>query len=314
MDTDTDDFNVPDLGPLLLRLSSGGATLSASEVAAFSELTRSRAAEVERAWPKLAEDSRTKLLASASELAEDDPLLDFVPLAHIACSDSVDSIRALAASMLWESDTPLAAKDLLALLEDAADEVRAAAAASLIHFVALDAEGRVRSEIGGRVLNGLRRHAEDPGESPVVRARSIESLGARDDEWVSELVTDAYNDEDRELRLASIRAMGHTVNHDWSEYVLEALTSDDPEFRFAAALAAGEIAADLFTDTVAALVEDEDAEVVFAAIHSLGEIGGTGAIRYLQSFAEHAGEQFDEAIADALSVATFFRMDLDDEL
>src|SRR5690606_18109124 len=139
----------------------------------------------------------------------------------------------------------------------------AAAASTLLHFVVLAEERKLRPAAGEEIISALREHADNDAESPVVRARAIEALGAHSAAWVDDLITEAYHDDDDELRLSALRAMGNSGNEDWSEYLLDALTADAAEVRFVAAVAAGQVGSEIFTDTVAALLDDEDTEVVY---------------------------------------------------
>jgi HEAT repeat protein len=297
-------FDSVDIDALLGQLGRGDH-LAASDVAAFADLSGADLDAVRDGWPRLPEESREWLMRTAAELAEDDALLDFVKLACVAASDPSSTIRELAAGTLWETEDRHVVPVLLGLLDDSDEEVRGAAAVSLGHFVQAVELDRLRPEVCEQIVDGMRRRADDPDEGPYVRSRVIESLGSLGEPWVTDLIEDAFNDEDRDLRLGALRAMGASARDDWNQYVLESLTSDDPETRFVAAIAAGEIASDELTDTVALLLNDEDTDVAFAAIRALGEIGGAAAVRYLEDFGRGAGAAMEEEIAEAIEEAKF---------
>lgn len=290
------------LASLLGRLE-GGSRPSSVEITLLSGLTREDASLLSDAWVSIPASSRGDILVRAAELAEDNVDLDFDTLACIALRDEYPEVRARAADALWESTDRGVAELLRERLDDEDSEVRAAAASSLRQFVALREAGQFDLREGDAVVDALRARAEDPVESPEVRAAAIESLGVRSLPWVAELIISAYDSDDREIRLASIRAMGDSADERWIEYLHEQLYTDDPEFRFAAVVAAGELGSEDSVPPLADMLRDDDAEVVAAAIEALGEIGGDAAVEALEAAIDDIPAEFKELFELALDVA-----------
>jgi HEAT repeat protein len=291
-----------ELTNLLDRLA-GGARPQAAELALLSDLGSDDALTVRRGWPLIPLDSRTALLARASELAEDNLDLDFTALACIALADEFPEVRARAADALWEATDRWVAALLRDRLDDDDSDVRTAAASSLRQFVALRELGRFDAIEGDAVIDALRARAEDPAEALEVRGAAIEALGARSAPWVAGLISDAYDSDERELRLAAIHAMGESGDDRWLDYLHDQFYADDPEFRFEAVTSAARVGSEESVPVLAELLRDDDSEVVVAAIEALGEIGGDAALEALEAYAPDAPAEFSELLALSIESA-----------
>ncbi len=290
----------------VLELLADGLEASAVQLTALSSMDADDSAAVRAAWGSLPAATRERVMSRACDLAEDDPALDFVPLARSAMGDASPMVRRRAAETLWETDDRRVAADLIGLLESDPDEaVRGAAADSLMNFVLLYELGQFHAGQGRDVVAALRHRVEDPDESIDVRARALESLGSRSEPWVDSLITNAYYHDDRRMQLAAVHGMGASADDKWLEYIYEVIGAEDPELRFEAVTAAGSIGAEEATDSVALLLQDEDTEVALAAVRALGEISGPRAIEYLQALRGEAPEGFGDEIEAALEEAVF---------
>jgi HEAT repeat protein len=289
---------------LFLGSLATGQLPSAADVTLLSDLTRDEAGQLRDAWPALPEEARIGVMTWAAELAEDNVDLAFTQLARIGLADPLATVRARAAETLWES-TDRAAADALrrALREDPDESVRAAAAASLRHFVVMRELEQFDLADGDRIVDALRESVEDRAEAVDVRALALEALGARTLEWVPKLIAEAYNADERRMRIAAVHAMGDNTEERWLEYVHEQFYSDDAEFRFEAAVAAGGIASEESIEPLIPLLDDEDSQVVLAAVEALGEIGGADSLAVLKEFRQRAPEGMDEVIAAAIETA-----------
>ncbi|MGI8927271.1 MAG: HEAT repeat domain-containing protein, partial [Tepidiformaceae bacterium] len=283
-----------------------GSNPSASQLTLLADLDRAASSTVRQAWPAIPPETRAAAVTGASALADDNLELDFGQLALIALDDDSPAVRLAAIGALWESTDRAVALRLTALLEHDDDEsVRAAAATGLAHFVLLRELDEVPAREGDAIVEALRRTLTDRSGGIEVCARALEALGPRSLPWIDHLITEAYYDDDRTMRLAAVHAMGSSAAERWLEYLIDELHSDDSAFRFEAAVACGGIASEDAVDELAALLVDDDSEVVQVAAAALGEISGARAIEHLRDFKVAAPEGLEEAAADALEAALF---------
>jgi len=288
---------------LLDTLAAGLAT-PASQLTILSDLDRDCIQQLRQGWQRLPPSSKASLLVESTELADDNVDLDFTQLARVALADEAAEVRVLAVEALWESTDRHVARDLTRLLREDPDEsVRAAAATSLRQFVLLRELEEFNAAQGDEIVEALRAAAGEAESSLEVRARALEALGLRGLPWVRELISSAYYDDDRGMRLAAVVAMGGTANDEWLEYLFEQLHSEDPEFRFQAAASLGMIASEEAVDPLVETLDDEDSEVQLAAVTALGEIGGARALRHLRDFRSRTPPGFEESIDFAIEAA-----------
>jgi len=293
------------LSQLLETLHAAG-TLTATELAGLSDLSREDAHSVAGAFAGLPSTERESLLIRALELAEDNVDLDFSRFAAAALGDPEAPVRRAAVRILWESEDRATITRLAALVRDDGDEaVRAASAATLAGAVVRAEFDALDRETSEAVTNALRAAADDPSEAIDVRAAAIESLGARSLPWVTTLINDAYYAEDDRLRIAAVRAMGASAEERWVEYLADLAVSDDPEFRFEAAQSLGGIASDEGIEPLISLLDDEDLEVVTAALQALGSIGGDDVVELLTRLQAEPPEGLEEEVDAALEMARF---------
>ena len=211
-------------------------------------------------------------------------------------------VRRDAIQGLWEHEGRDLIEPLAALLQSDPDAgVRAEAALALGRFVLqaeLDALSRTDAE---RVEGTLRQALNDPTEPVEVRARALEALGALCEDWVRDLIEEAFSSDERRLRISAVHAMGRSADTAWLSSVLDQLDSDDPEMRFEAVVAAGSIEDPEATPYLVSLLHDDDAEVQQGSINALGQIGGDDAKEALQELLSEGDERVAEAVTHALT-------------
>lgn len=306
-----------EIAALVDRLAEGGSA-PASQLTLLSDMDREGVDQLQAEWERLPKAAKMTLLTESTELADDNVDLDFTQLARVALHDESPEVRVLAVDALWESTDRHVAHDLVELLRrDPDDAVRAAAATSLRQFVLLRELDEFNAAQGDEIVDALRAAAGDAGHSIEVRARAIESLGPRCLPWVESMISEAYYDDERVMRLAAVVAMGGSADDQWLDYLFEQLHSDDPEFRFHAASSLGIIASEDAVEPLAEVLDDEDSEVQAAVITALGEIGGNEALKALRDFQGRAPAGLEEAVSLAIESASFVtslsEMDAEDE-
>jgi HEAT repeat protein len=301
----------------LEELADAGRPLRVSKLANLSQLSSEERDEFERAWPEFDSERRLQILNQLNDLAEDNPELNFDAVFLVSLHDSDPRLRTAALEGLWEYDE----RDLIPVLidimqRDESPEVRAAAALGLGRFVVLGEFGSLRPADLTSIEDALAEAINDSAESEDVRARALESIGARSEPWVSDLISDAYASGSHRMQVSAIHAMGRSCDSDWLPDVIQQLQNDDPELRYEAATAAGMIGDEAAVPHLAFLVHDEDGEVQETAIEALGEIGGPEArgvlVRLLSSGDERAEEIARDALASMDLAGSADNDDLDD--
>ncbi len=268
-----------------------GKPLASARIALLSDLLPDEATALAAQWERIPSRAREALLDEATELAEGDIQLNFWRLAEVGLGDPDANVRISAIAALWESRERGTARRLTEMLtSDPEESVRAAAAGSLREFILARELDQFDAEVGDAAVEALRAAFQDQSEALNVRAASIEALGSRSLPWVATLISDAYYDDDRDLRISALRAMGDSADTRWFELLEEDLESTDPDVRFEAAAAVGEIGDEAGAILLAPLLEDVDRNVVVTAIRALGTIGSDEALELLQEFTENVDD------------------------
>lgn len=294
------------LDTLIPKLEDAEHRVPAADLRVLSHLAGEDRDRFVAVWRNLSIQRRRDVIDLLADLAEDNVELDFNGVFMMGLLDDDVQVRAESVKALWEYDDDEFASMLLRLLEDPEALVRAEAALGLGRFLLraelVDGDDELTREIEA----ALRRTYQDEGELSEVRGRALEALGVRSEEWVRELIEDAYATGDRRITISAVHAMGRNADLEWLPIVIQEMESDDPEMRFEAAMAAGALADEEAVSPLAALTADEDAEVQEAAITALGQIGGPAARSVLHTVASEISDpRVLEAVRDALSEAEF---------
>ena len=194
---------------------------------------------------------------------------------------------------------------------------------TLIGLVKYDKNALVRAEAMRGVSDFLsegefedlpKRHAErieafalsiwtNQQEDAVVRASALQVLASTLLN-VKDMIFEAFNSGDEDLRLGAVVSMGRTGDSEqWHEIVLEQLEFGVNEIQVEAARSSGELQLIEAVPLLVRLLENEEADAKEAVIWSLGEIGGKEAIRILNVLAETAEEDEDDELLDLIEDA-----------
>ena len=294
-------------------MAVGRGDLSHRVLICFSDLDRAQARLLERAWPAISEPNRVRLIQALDELGETSIQHNFSRVYRIGLRDADDQVRQRAIAALWEEESTGLIDELIALLSDQSQDVRAEAARALGAFAVRCEAGDLPDADGDRLFKVLHHLAADAHESVLVQRRALESLaafGKRSE--VRRLIADAFEHDDQLLRAGALFAMGRSLDQRWFNTLLSELGSDDPEMRYEAARACGEFADSRAVDGLARLTSDPDAEVRAAAIDALVKIGSPGSVRVLRRLAERASDDEQAALLDAIEQIS--SMESDDQL
>ena len=258
------------------------------------------------AWASTALERRRQVVDRLADLAEDNVELNFDGVFTNGLVDPDADVRLACVRALWEHEERDLIPMLLQLMRSDSDaRVRAEAALALGRYVVRAELDDLRASDARAIDEALRDVINDRGEVTEVRARAVESLGARSQQWVSAVIEEAYASPERRLRLSAVHAMGHNCDPRWLLTLIKELSSDDAEMRFEAASACGSLADEEALPYLVPLLDDEDAEVQEAAIEALGEIGGQRAKAALEECLNRSSPRLREACRAALAQLNF---------
>jgi HEAT repeat protein len=291
---------------LIAELTDPARPLAVSKLVGLSGKSAEEASRFTNVWQELDERRRRRLMHELVDLTEDNVEFNFDAVFSLALADTDPEVRRAAVLGLWDHEGPDLIDPLIGLLDSDPDAaVRAEAALALGRYVLQAEFDALRAADAERIEGALRRTITDPTEIAEVRARALESLGARNADWVRDLIQDAYEGADRRLRISAVHAMGRSCDPASLSAVFAELQSDDAEMRYEAAVAAGAIGDPEATPYLAPLLHDEDPEVQGAAIAALGQIGGVGAKETLQELQTDGNDRVRDAVLAALTEVDF---------
>ncbi len=268
---------------------------------------------VRKAWRRLPTELRQKMMARLVELAEADFEVNFDALFRLGLEDEDPTVRTVSVEGLWEDEDVCLIPILAArLLEDESLDVRAAAAISLGRFILMGELKKIRPEPSTTAYEALLTACQDVDEHMEVRRRALESLAYLGNETVAELIREAYEARDVQLRVSAVFAMGRTADTGWANQVRQELFRPEPELRYEAARACGELQLRDAVPEMEELADDADPEVQEAALWALGQIGGDQARKILERYCLAEDEAIQTAAEAALDELEFLHGDLSD--
>ena len=272
------------------------------------ELTHADPEDIEafrQTWFGLDDDCRYQLAARLADLAAQDPRLVFDALFEVLLDDDLAAVRALAVSGLPDiADEGLARRMTWLAQNDADAEVRAEAATALGAFL-------FGEDMADEPAQGLRREVEDTllgmintdAEDIQVRQRALEAYGYASDPFVDDVLRDAYDSDDDELRASAVFAMGRRMDEAWLPVVHREMRNESESMRLAAVYAASEIGSGSSVPHLLRVIgEDPDEDVRVAAVYALGEIETPETRRILEDLLEGNNVSIVNAADDALEM------------
>jgi HEAT repeat protein len=286
----------------LEELADSRRPLRVSKLADLNQLSTDERAAFELAWPDIDSGRRLQIVNQLNDLAEDNPELNFDAVYLASLHDADPRVRKAVLDGLWEYEGRDLIPVLIKLMRDDDDvDVRASAALSLGRYVVLSEFGNLRPADMSLLDDALSDAINDDAESEEVRARALESVGARSEPWVRDLIVDAFSTDSHRMQVSAVHAMGRSCDEEWLPEVIQLLQSDDPEIRYEAATAAGMIGDESAVPHLAFLVHDEDTEVQEVVIEALAEIGGPEARGVLKQALTSGDPLVQDAAREALA-------------
>jgi HEAT repeat protein len=288
------------------QLTNGEASVSAPLLAHLSTLGSEELDAFKDAWAETQAEVRRKTVGMLVELAEDNIELDFSAVLRHALQDEEEDIRTKAINGLWECAERWLIPSLIDLMaEDSSETVRAAAAQGLGRFALLTELGKLLERDAARITDALLSTIDNDEESVEVRRRAIEAVSPMSVPRVAEIIDEAYESGDDEVRASALYAMGRTCDPKWLPVLLTELDNPAPEFRYEALTALGELGEEEAVVYIIAMINDVDPQVQSAALGALGGIGGAMAKRALSQAAKHPDGAVAELAKDGLERIAF---------
>lgn len=288
----------------------------------FSDLTADEFYLLQKSWPTFTAERRYTVVQHLADIAEENFQVDFGSIFAFCLQDAAAEVRRAALEGLWDSEDTTLVPVLLGLMQqDPNMEVRAAAAATLGHFVLLtEWEQLPRSATVG-VVEALIPQFENPRNTPALRRAALEAISSASDARIPTLIETAYHEDDEQLQAAALYAMGSNADRRWLKYIRQEIRSESTDIREEAIRAAGNIgSSDVVDEIIDQLFQEEDLSVQLAAVTALGQIGSDQARETLMKLLEDdEAEELHETIEEALEDMDMFTdlklldFDLDDE-
>jgi HEAT repeat protein len=265
-------------------------------------------------WPAVPIQRRRSIMGNLVEISEVNFEVDFDPVFLLGLGDEDAEVRALAVNGLWENQNPALIAPLLHLLRtDETALVRAAAATALGRFIYLSEIEELDPEKTIPIQEALLETIYQPAEDVEVRRRAVESIAYLSEPRVTQIIENAYYDDNEKMQVSAVFAMGRNADKNWCDRVIAELDNANSEIRFEAARACGELEATEAVSRLIMLIEDGDPEleVQEMAIWALGRIGGSTAREALEQYLYSETEALALAAEEALEELNLFGASFD---
>lgn len=249
-------------------------------------------------------------------LARDEPWATIRPVIVDFLDNEDPTVRAAAVRGVWFVSEPRFVDRLIDMAtDDPSVEVRAQAIGSLGVFLyeglmtlegeegLLDAfpdEDQITQAQLQQVRDFLLAVYEDENRTIGERGDAIGSLAFLFDPKIADLIEDAYNCAEKEMKVSAIFAMGRNGLMRWSGILAKELYSADPEIRIEAIRAVGEIGPPELGEDLLRLTYSDDEETKLEAITALGQSGWEGASERLDELTLDLDPQVADIAEEAL--------------
>ncbi len=288
----------------------------AALVYGLSDISTEQVDSIRPTWQALTPPVQRAIMRGLIESQEASFQLDYRTFGFSVLDSADPRVREHAIEILWEDQSLTLMHRLITIAQtDENRDVRAAAAGALGRFILAGELDEIPHDVTQNAETAVFHIWEDESEDVEVRRRALESFANCSRPSVTPSIQSAYESTYPEMRVSALFAMGRTADKRWQDIITMELDSHEPAMRYEAARAAGEINILEAVPKLAEMTLEDDRELMEIAIWSLGEIGGRAALRVLESLVEHAEEQNDydlvEAIEDAMGSATL-ASELDD--
>ncbi len=290
------------LARYITQLSNEGKPLVLSKLANLSTLSPEELRLFLEAWAGIGVARRREVASQLVALAEEDPKLNFDDIFLACLQDPDEIVRVKAVEGLWEYENRSLINSMITMLrDDHKESVRAAAAMALGKFALLAELGKLCPDDRAKVERALVAVIDNLEEQLEVRRRAVEAIATLSLPKVTEIIQEAYQSDDAEMRVSAIYAMGMNSDPAWLPTLVKELGNPDAEIRFEAAGACGELGKEEAVPHLVKLIHDLDTQVQLSAITALGKIGGNEVEVVLRECLNHPDVHVRDAAEDALA-------------
>ena len=285
----------------LKELCDSNKTLVISRLTGLSAMIPSNLELFKKTWPGIAVERRRDIINNLITLAEGDPQFDFNDIFMLGIKDTDETVRIKSIEGLWEYEDRSLIDPLMNILRhDKSELARAGAAVSLGKFALLYEMGKLRQKDGDKVEESLITTIRDDKETIEVRRRAVEAIAPLSLPIVTDIIGEAYRNENIPMKASALYAMGINCDPAWLSILIHELNNADPEIRFEAVKACGEFEDHQALTPLLKLLKDPDTQVRISVISSLGKIGGDQAEAALEECLKHPEDCIRDAANDAL--------------
>jgi HEAT repeat protein len=282
-------------------LADNDQALRGTDLMSLSDMTPEGLDVLRDVWLEIDAERREDVLRRLIELSEDNIEADFNDIFRFCLNDESPEVKARAIEGLWECDDRTLVTPLTILLEqDPSSQVRKAAAVALGKFAALYQSGKMLSKDGERIKERLIEVIENSDESQEVRRRALEAVAPFSTPEVHEIIQDAYESEQFEMKCSAVYAMGKSCDSQWLPIILAELRNPHAAMRHEASTACGELGEEPAVPHLIPLFEDDDRQAQVSAISAVGAIGGDLAKKALRHCLKSSDDLAVEAAQEAL--------------
>lgn len=292
----------------LKELADGSQMLVISRLTRLSAIQPADLDLLGNQWPDIPVERRREITGNLITLAEGDPQLDYNDIFMMGIKDPDETVRLKCMEGLWEYEHRSLIDPLTEILRnDDSEPARAAAAVSLGKFAMLYELGKLRQKDGARVEESLIATIRNDIETIEVRRRAVEAIAPLSLPIVTDIIEEAYKNDDAFMKASALYAMGINCDPAWLPTILRELNNADPEIRFEATKACGEFEDAQALPNLLKLLKDPDVQIKTAVISSLGKIGGEQAEAVLEECMKNPDDCIRDAANDALLELYFNR-------
>ena len=282
-------------------LADNERPLRSTDLMSLSDMTPEDLELLGDVWPDIDAGRREDVLGRLIELSEDNLDADFNDLFRFCLGDENPEVRAKAMEGLWECDDRALVTPLITMLgQDPSDNVRAAAATALGKFAVLSQSGKMLEKDVERIKEFLMQTIQNAGEGQEVRRRAIEAVAPFNTSDVQQIIQEAYESDQIEMRCSAVYAMGKSCDSRWLAIILAELRNSLPPMRYEASNACRELGEEPAVPHLIPLFQDDDHQTQMSAISAVGAIGGSLARKALLHCLKSSDDLAVEAAQEAL--------------
>ena len=286
-------------------LTSTEKSSGTSDLSQLSGLSKEELDEFQIAWAKMEANRKHNLLVKLYDLSEVNPQMDFSDIFRMCLNDKDNSIREQAIYGLWEYDDRVIINPIITILkDDPSNKVRASAVKLLAKFADMAQEGKLIQRDAEKIQDALMTVIHENTTDLQVKKHAIESIACFNEPEIQQIIREAYQTKNSELKQSAIHAMGRSSDIQWLSILIKETNHENPEIRYEAIDACGQLGNETTVPHIIKLTRDDDIDVQLSAIRALGTIGGSLAKQTLTEILNTGDDLLKDEVNCALTKTT----------